>query len=841
MKKSILYIALLSLGISACQKPDAIHREQDFNFGWKFSLNEKPDATSPEYEDEDWRTVDLPHDWSVEFPFDSTLWEGCTGYLPGGIGWYRKHFEINNDDDQVAYLHFDGVYNNSEYWLNGKKIHHHPYGYSPFYFDLTPHLKKHNENILAIKVDRSRRADSRWYPGSGIYRNVKLIKTNKLHIPIWGTFITTPQVSENAAEIALEIKVKNDFYEKKEFQIFTKIFDQFENKITESKNNFSLEKKTEDVFHQNIEINTPQLWSLNNPNLYTAITSLFFKGNKIDEYSTPFGIRTFRFDPDDGFFLNEKNMKIKGVCLHHDGGLVGAAVPKDVWRRRLQILKSGGCNAIRNSHNPGSQEFLDLCDEMGFLVQDEFFDEWDNPKDKRLNMHEQHSDYDSRGYAEQFQAWAEKDLKNTVLAHRNHPSIIQWSIGNEIEWTYPRARKATGFFDNMNWNGNYFWSQPPFSPEQIKETYFSLPAGDFSIEKTAKKLANWTRELDTTRPIIANCILPASSLANGYADALNIVGFSYRRVMYDYAKKHYPDKVIMGTENLAQWHEWKAVMERPFVSGTFLWTGIDYMGEANEGWPRKGSGSGLLDLAGFPKPSYHMMKSLWTDEPHIYMTTQSLPKSIYKINKNKAVVENVEGAWEQALWSWHDVNEHWNYTDGEMVIVEILSNCEEVELFHNGKSLGKKYLANLPDHIYKWAIPFSSGKLIAKGNKNGEAVEYELNTALKPVSISVELDKNNLTANGYDVAHIVVQLIDENNNPVQHTEREIFFEINGNIKSLGVDNGHNRNVQPYQSNKVTTKNGRALLIVQAERKKGKALITVSGNGLKDAVKELVVE
>ncbi|MGS0523886.1 glycoside hydrolase family 2 TIM barrel-domain containing protein [Zobellia nedashkovskayae] len=288
-------------------------------------------------------------------------------------------------------------------------------------------------------------------------------------------------------------------------------------------------------------------------------------------------------------------MKIKGVCLHHDGGMVGAAVPDDVWRRRLTKLKKAGCNAIRISHNPGSEAFLNLCDEMGFLVQDEFFDEWDNPKDKRKNMNEQSVDYVTRGYTEHFQEWAEKDLKNTILAHRNHPSIIQWSIGNEIEWTYPRNTDATGFFNNMGWQGNYFFSEPPFTPEQIKEQLKTLPKEKYDIGKTAQKLAKWTKELDTTRYVTANCILPSASHLSGYTDALDVVGYSYRRVIYDYGHKNYPNEVIMGTENLPQWHEWKAVMERPFISGLFLWTGIDYMGESNGGWPKKGTNSGLLN------------------------------------------------------------------------------------------------------------------------------------------------------------------------------------------------------------------------------------------------------
>jgi hypothetical protein len=560
----------------------------------------------------------------------------------------------------------------------------------------------------------------------------------------------------------------------------------------------------------------------------------------VQEREMKIGIRSFRFDPDEGFYLNGENMKIKGVCLHHDAGLVGAAVPKGVWKRRLTALKEGGCNAIRISHNPGSQEFLDLCDELGFLVQDEFFDEWDYPKDKRLNMWEQNDDYITRGYTEHFQKWAEKDLKNVVRAHRNHPSIFQWSIGNEIEWTYPRNRPATGFFDNMNWEGNYFWSQPPFSPEKIRFEYKRLPTLEHNIGETAQKLAGWTRELDTTRPIIANCILPSASYETGYADALDIIGYSYRRVMYDYGKKHYPQLPIMGTENLGQYHEWKAVMDRPFISGMFLWTGIDYLGESHKGFPRKATQSGLLDLGGFKKPSYHMMKSLWNSNPHIYMSTQNLEKSIYKL-VNGIPQEKKPGAWEKALWVWYNVNEHWNYKSEEMVIVEVISNCPEVELFLNGESAGIKNLQDFPDRIYKWAIPYQKGTLEAKGSCEEKEVSTSLVSTGDPTQYQVLVDKSELIADREDVAHIIVQLVDEAGNPVTHINRKVTFEVNGPLKSLGVDNGSSLNVDPYQSDNVMTNKGKALLIVQSTLDKGRANITVFSEGLETAHIELEIK
>ncbi|WP_246041067.1 glycoside hydrolase family 2 TIM barrel-domain containing protein [Flavivirga rizhaonensis] len=820
--KKFLLIVLVGLIVSSCnnsKKETKSNRVQaDFNQNWEFHVSDDSIQVNTIKK---WKTVNLPHDWAIENEFDSTLaYEAhATGYLKSkGYGYYKKTFDKNYNQDEVTYVLFDGIYNNSEVYINEKKLGFHPYGYSPFYFNISPYLNQNGKgNVLTVKVDHSRYADSRWYTGAGIYRNVKLITTNKLHIPVWGTFITTPKVLNNKATVQLNITVKNEFPSEKKFLLHTKILDKNGQEVTSIENELKIDANSSKNIFQNGEITNPKLWNINTPHLYKAVTSIIENDKEIDSYTTNFGIRTIKFDANEGFFLNGQNLKIKGVCLHHDGGLVGAAVPKGVWKRRLQILREGGCNAIRVAHNPASTEFLDLCDEMGFLVQDELFDEWDNPKDKRFNINERISfDYITRGYGEHFQEWAQKDIENVLLSHRNHPSIFQWSIGNEIEWTYTRNAAATGFFDNINWNGNYFWSEPPYTIDKIKQQLKTLPKGKYDIGKTAQKLSKWVKELDTTRPVTANLILPSVSHLSGYTDALDVIGYSYRRIMYDYGHKNYPDKPIMGTENLGQYHEWKAVMERPFISGTFLWTGIDYMGEIRKPWPVRVSTSGLLNSAGFTKGSYHMMKTLWNDEPHIHIATQNIDKSINKINNNGEIVAKNPEKWKKALWSWQDVNEHWNYKKDDMISVEIYSNCEEIELFLNEKSLGKKKLSDFEDHIYKWGVPFADGKLIAKGIKNGKEVTSEINTARKSTKIQLTSEEKKLKANSYDVAHIIVQLTDENGNPVKTDDREITFEIKGNAKLLGVDNGWKKNVEKFQSNKSTTHNGRTLLIIQAK-------------------------
>lgn len=470
--KTSFYV-LLALLVVSCGSPSSYERETDFNFDWKFSLLESThagDTLLPEklpMDDADWRDIRLPHDWSVEASFDSTL-EGCTGYLPGGVGVYQKHFPTPSDSEKKStYVLFDGVYNNATFWLNGTVLGENPYGYSPVHFDLTPLLKSDgSDNIITVHVDHSRYADSRWYTGSGIYRNVKLISLNKIRIPIWGTYITTPEISEESARLELEVKAENRNGTEQSFEISTIIVDGDGMKVADIKEDISLSANTKESIIQSFTLSNPRLWDCENPNMYRAITSLSQQGEILDTYTTPFGIRDIEFKVGEGFYLNGVNTLIKGVCLHHDGGLVGAAVPKGVWKRRLAALKEAGVNGIRTSHNPYSEEFLDLCDEMGFLVQHEIFDEFDYPKDKRLNYHDRVKDRITRGYTDHFQEWGKSDLTRTMLRDRNHPSIIQWSIGNEIEWTYLHYRYATGF-----------WTDPD-DPQNSAHTGEVLPSTD---------------------------------------------------------------------------------------------------------------------------------------------------------------------------------------------------------------------------------------------------------------------------------------------------------------------------------------------------------------------------
>lgn len=837
----------------AASKPAASWVE-DFNFDWRFLLANDAEAFQQDFDDQAWRQVRLPHDWSVEFSFDPVNGDGATGYLPGGIGWYRKRFVSNHSDNQRVFILFDGVYNNCELWCNGQPLGQNPYGYSPFWFDLTPYLNPAGEeNAIAVKVDHSRYVDSRWYTGSGIYRDVKLITKSHLHIPIWGTRLTTPEVSNSSTQIALEIAVKNSFSETRIGFVRTEFIDPSGTKVAVSKTDFTLDAHQETICTQVATIPSPKLWQLENPHLYRAVTYLYC-GNSLHEvYESPFGIRAFSFDPQEGFFLNGENLLIKGVCLHHDAGLVGTAVPTSVWRRRLTALKELGCNAIRLAHNPSSEAFLNLCDEMGFLVQVEFFDEWDNPKDKRLNKNEQHDDELSRGYAEHFAAWAESDLKRIMQRDRNHPCVFQWSIGNEIEWSFLRYEQATGYFESENgkdlkedlppfFDEGFFWTLPPFSSDEIKARFDQLPEEEHVLTKTAHQLAQWTREMDTTRPVVSNCVLPSVSHISGFVDALDVVGYSYRQVLYDVHHAAFPDKAIMGTENFGQWHEWKPVIERPFISGIFVWTGIHYLGESHKLWPQKGQPTGLLDFAGFERGSGLMFKTLWRDDPQVHLTTQQLEKSPYRLNEQEALVEKKPGGWRQQIWYWHDVNMHWNYEQDAQIVVEVYANCDEVELFLNGRSLGQQQLQDQKDRIFKWIVPFEPGTLEAHGrNKNIQQAATQLKTASEPASIQLSSDQSSLTVNGYDVAHLVAQLVDAQGIPIKHIDREIVFAVNGGCRILGVDNGSALSVQDYQSDRLITSQGRALLIIQAEKTAGVTAVTATSGNLQSTAIEINIK
>ncbi len=766
----------------------------DMDADWLFSRGDFPSGSMPALDDSGWRKLNLPHDWSIEGPFDASL-GSATGYAPGGIAWYRKHFKLDSDHkgDAVA-VEFDGIYNNSEVWINGQFVGRRPYGYSSFQCDLTPYLKFGKEdNILAVRVDHTRLPDSRWYTGSGIYRHVRLRINDKLHIGRWGVFVSTLQIKGDVATIRIETTIENDSGNKKGFLLQSEIVGPTGRVIDRRSMSETVDNASKRNLVQQISVDFPKLWSPDSPLLYTLNSSLNVGSKVIDESSRPFGIRSAKFDPDKGFFLNGKSLKIKGVCIHHDAGCLGAAVPEKVLERRLQLLMDLGVNAIRTSHNPPSPELLDLCDRLGLLVMDEAFDEFTPGKNKWIagwNV-----GLPGRfGYNEVFDQWADDDIQDMVSRDRNHPSIIMWSIGNEID--YPND---------------------PFSNTVLGKEYLpqNPPAED--MVKCARPLINAVKKLDPTRPVAAALANIAMSDAVGLCDLLDIVGYNYQEQRYAEDHKKYSKRVIFGSENHHSYADWLAVQDNPYISGQFLWTGIDYLGEAGR-WPNRANGAGLLDLCGFKKPAAWFRQSLWTDKPMVYICASTTGGE-----KNRPIKEE----------------EHWNWPKDQTVAVLCYSNCPEVQLTLNDKPVGTKKLTEATDGVLAWQVPFVPGVLKALGRKDGKTVcEYALKTAGPAAKIELSPDVTALQADCKDVCHLSFQITDAKGVRVPDAANELKFEVGGPAAIIGIGNGDLNNTEDCKAPVHKAYQGRGLAIIQSKTTPGKITLKASSPGLEAATATL---
>jgi len=828
--------------------------DQDFNFDWRFTLDgaDAPPAS--------WRPVRVPHDWSIESATTREQGGNATAYLPGGIGHYEKSFVVPQADrGRRVRLVFDGVYSKSDVWINGVHLGHRPYGYVPFSYDLTDHLTwgADTPNVLRVRVDRSAYLDCRWYSGSGIYRHVRLVTHDPVSIAEHGVFVTTPQVSDAQARVCIETRLENTTDADAAVTLTQAVLGPDGADAGTASATVTVPAGGMRTEQQFVLVDRPQRWDVDHPDLYAVRTSVRRDGEALDEKQTSFGIRTFRYDAKEGFFLNGRSIKFKGVCLHHDGGAVGAAVPRDVWKRRLVALRAGGVNAIRTAHNPPSAEFLDLCDTMGFLVQDEAFDEWDHAKDKRKNYKQEKEDDETRGYTASFAEWSDRDAAAMVLRDRNHPSIVMWSIGNEIEWTYPAQQHAAGYWEEGNADPNgqavdYYWDVPPHGPDEILRRYQSQDLGPHHIAVVAKRLADTVRAHDRTRPVTANLVIPSLGMVNGYADALDVVGTSYRQALTDYLHTNYPDVPFVGSENWTQWHEWDWCEERAYAPGIFLWTGVRYLGESG-GWPNRGGTSGLLDFAGFDLPAWHHFKSFWKkDEPHLHLqiVPQNAPDfeldGLGHQGDHANPYEQVDGAVRRKdrdhkhkmKWGWHASDPHWNHPAGTPVVVEAFTNCASVELWLNGDSLGVRRLDDVPagneKYLLLWHVPASTpGTLEARGTHASGAVLTEtMTTAGPPAAIRLTADRDAMPADAYAVAHVTLELLDAQGRPARHDDREVTFELGGPLRLLGVDNGGIACQERYNVPWVTTHKGRCLLIVQTLNDSGTATVTATGTGLR---------
>jgi beta-galactosidase len=788
---------LLLCAASLCFANSRPGKRVIFNQDWRFQLGDVTSGQDMDLNDSQWRQLDLPHDWSIEGEFSEKAPAGTGGgALPGGIGWYRKNFHIPlTAKGKQIFIEFDGVYRNSEVWINGHYLGKRPYGYISFQYDLTPHLiYGSNKNLIAVKADNSQQPNSRWYSGSGIYRNVWLTTLDPVHIEHWGTYWTTPEVNSQSATVVIKTKVNNSSQNKAQVNLTTIIQDASGRVVARG-----IEKGANAEAHvevsQTFKVSSPSLWSDERPYLYKIVSQLEQGGRIVDRYETPLGIRTFRFDINKGFFLNDKPVKIRGVCNHHDLGSLGAAVNTRAIERQLEMLKEMGVNGIRTSHNPPAPELLELTDKMGFIVMDEAFDVW---KIKKTNF-DYHLDWDE---------WHKRDLEDMVLRDRNHPSIIMWSIGNEVM---------------EQWNQN---------PE----------GGTISRELVAI-----VRNLDKTRPI--------TSATNGVDTnnkvitdgGLDIVGTNYHHGKIPELQKMFPGRVILGAETTSavqsrssyimpsdgirrwprKWDEvlkegtpdftcsaydnssapwgstheetWKIVKKHDFFAGMFIWTGWDYLGEPTPyPWPAVSSYFGIIDLAGFPKDSYYMYQSEWTSKPVLHLFP------------------------------------HWNWKAGEKVDVVTYFNADEVELFLNGRSQGTKRKQGDDMQVF-WRLPFEPGVLKAVSRKNGQVVlTREVRTAEAPARIVLVPDRQAIKADGVDLSFVTVKVVDRNGTVVPSADNLIKFELTGEGSIVGLDNGYQASNESFKGEQRKVFRGMALAIVQAKQKPGRIVLKATSDNLAPA-------
>lgn len=778
-----------------------------FNGGWKFFKGGVTQGQSLSLNDSDWRSVHLPHDWSIEGPF-SEQWASGTGYLPGGEGWYRKHFMLTPDQRNMqVYLYFDGVYKNSEVWINEQYLGKRPNGYASFYYDITPYLKQEGDNLVAVKADHSDYADSRWYTGSGINRNVYLIVTPQVHIDIWGIAFTTPSVTRDNASVVVDVSIKNVPAKRRSVTVTTELINGEGETVANAEKDVVIESNGT-TGRLEFAVQNPRLWSPEHPELYTLRTSLSIDGKVSDEVSEQVGFRNFSFDANKGFMLNGENIKLKGVCFHDDAGALGSAVPRDVWERRLRLLKDMGCNAIRMSHNPHQDYIYDLCDQLGFLVQDEAFDEWELGKNKWIkgwNVGEPGKD----GYNKDFEKWAKIDLRDMILRNRNRTSIIMWSIGNEVDYPndpYTHEILSTGRNPQIYGRGY----QPGFPPAK-------------RLGEIAGELAGVVKQYDPTRPVTAALAGVVMSNTTTYPESLDIVGYNYQEYRYEEDHKTYPDRVIYGSENGKSFEAWKAVDDNDFISAQFLWTAFDFLGEARS-WPSRSSGAGLIDMAGYPKPQFYYRKSLWSAEPTIFLSVAP---------RQDRSAQNPRG--------FGRPDGHWNWSANDSVTVFCYTNAESAELYLNGESLGRKNRAEAEEGVIAWELLFQPGELMVRGfNNNTETARNKLVTAGEAQRIEARVDKEILIANQDATVHVEIGIVDEYGVPVPRANNEVAVTIEGPGKLIGLESGSLTSHEDYKSDRRRALDGKLLAYVQAVEK-GQIKITISSPGLTSYEVRLVAE
>lgn len=816
--KSLLVSVSFLLPISAL----AVNQRsvENIDLEWRFHLGDVDGASQSGYDDSGWRRLDLPHDWAVEGDFSQANPSGVTGgALPGGVGWYRKTFIIDAADEgkRVSVL-FEGSYMNTEVFVNGRPLGVRPYGYVSFGYDITPYIKWGGENVVAVRVDNSEQPNSRWYSGCGIYRSVYLVKTAPLHIARWGTYAYSVVTGGNA-DLNVETTVENDTEKDAGIEIGLKLLDAGGETVAAVKYPAVAEAEKQTMSSTMLSVGNPHLWDTASPYLYRLVTDIYHSGNVIDSDTVRIGFRTVAFDAEKGFFLNGRNMKINGVCLHHDHGCLGAAFNRRAMQRQLQMMKDMGCNAIRCSHNPPSPEMLDLCDEMGLLVMDEAFDMWR----KKKTAHD---------YARYFDEWHERDLRDFVMRDRNHPSVFMWSIGNEILEQWPDADAGSLSAEDANLilnKGHELGSADGMSADSL----------------LALHLAGIVRGLDSTRPITAGCNEPSVNNHVLKSGALDVVGYNYHNGNVASVPENFPGMPFLITESNSAlatrgyyrmpsdttfvWPYWDKPFSDPsfscssydnchvpwgstseetfsivsgndFVSGQFVWTGFDYLGEPSPyGWPARSSYFGLVDLAGIPKDSYYLFQSEWSDTSVLHLFP------------------------------------HWNWTSGQDVDMWCYYNdADSVELVVNGKSAGFSKKTGSRRHA-EWRVRYEPGMVEAVAWKDGKAVRRKtIRTAGSPAQIRLTPDRREIAADGRDLSYVTVEILDKDGNLCPDADNLVKFEVEGSGFIAGVDNGSQTSMERFKDNKRKAFYGKCMLVVQNNGKAGRISVRAVAEGLKEA-------
>ena len=776
-----------------------------WNEGWLFELSDDADAMTNEFADSAWRKLTLPHDWSIEGTCSPDLASG-TGYLPGGVGWYRKHFTIDNSTtgDKRRYVYFEGVYNRSKVYLNGHLLGERPNGYSSFMYELTPYLKD-GDNVLSVRVDHSRYADSRYYTGSGIYRDTWLVEAPPTHIAQWGVGFETVAVRKGKADVKIKVDIENP---EKGLVLTTSLLN------SEGKSVAKATTKAGPSNVVNLSVARPVLWDLDNPYLYTLRTELLKGGKRIDGSETKVGIRTLGFNADTGFALNGRSMKVKGVCIHHDAGALGAVVPEDVWERRLLQLKKLGANALRMSHNPQAPVVYDIADRIGLLIMDEASDEWEFPKRKWVkgwNVGEPSFD----GSFDFFEQWIDTDVADMVRRDRNHPSVFLWSIGNEVD--YPNDPYSHPVLDgnNASISQPMYGGYKPDAPDAMR------------IGEIAKRLSKVVRGIDTSRPVTGALAGVVMSNETAYPEAVDVVGYNYTESRYDIDHRAYPHRIIYGSENRSDYAAWKAVRDRDFIFGQFIWTGIDYLGESGR-WPSRGLYTGLLDFTGNPKPRGMFRASLWSDSPVTYIGTY--PKTAHR---DRLSID----AWDS-----------WNYEEGDTVRVVCYTNSPAARLTLNGEEIGGIRHKSDDTGIIHWDIPYRPGKLVAEGigkpyalnlNESDSVMSsYEITTSGRPYALEVSSDVDGFGEAG-QVAHVAVEVVDEYGVPVKLADNNVTVRVEGGGRLLALESGDNFDMGNYRDNRQRVFRGRLLAYVVCTDPVEPVRVTASSPLLKPATIDII--